>query len=129
MCNSAYICASVAPGADLELPAVEVQASPSWPVYDIKFPPPRSLWDNCVNAAKWMTGRTGSWGWAKYIKADTTDPLEAHFVLSTEGLGHIMVIASQDADFYLVAECNNPWGKCRKRTILKDAPFIRGLKK
>ncbi len=106
-----------------------VIASPSWPSYDIIFPPPRSTWANCVNAAKAMTGRTGVWGWARYIKADTTDPLEARFLLSTEGLGHLIVVASQDADFWYTAECNNPWGKCQRRTIPKDAPFIRGFKK
>lgn len=93
--------------------------------------PPRSYWGNCVESAQFATDRSLEvWGYAGNMRPDTDDWIEAQFILTTEGGGHVVTIASQSDESALVLDCNGAAGPvCVWRELPKSSRLIRGLKK
>lgn len=89
--------------------------------------PPMWTWNNCVESAKYITGRQGEhWGNARDIKSNSSVPIVGGFGLTTEGGGHMFVVQDIIDDKVQTVECNYIHGQCTHRIVSIRDPKIRG---
>ncbi len=86
--------------------------------------------NSCVLFVKWMMYREDeSWGNARYIVPNTTEPREGIGVLTKDGGGHIAYIVSVGEDEITILEANYYAGRLSSRTLKLNSPLIRGYLK
>ena len=92
--------------------------------------PPPSTWTSCVNTAKAILGKSGSWGDAGKIVPDiSVRPAPGVVGITNEGPGHVFVIKEVSGGVLSVIEGNLIAGQVSTRSINIDDPRIKGYRK
>lgn len=110
---------------DVALTANETDVETLYRVWLAKKAPSGAC--SCVIWAKTQLGYTNSVGAAKNWPINSQEPEVGEVIITSESsLGHVGLIISIDGDLETIEEANYERCRVTKRTINKNAPFIRG---